>query len=391
MRLRFWNFVDFFPLAVISSAYFIAVDAYPWLVAHAFGLASGWGSALSLEPEMRVSMSRFILVGGVAFYGGLRALLRHPDTNSAYQMWLRATPWNGRSRLPLGPVELAWPDWLALCALYAIARFDSPIDPTWPVMAFGIAYLLFGALQMDTTRLTEISLIAFGLGGVVLAVGRDELVLLLLACTYIVFVVGSRCSMRAIPMSVLGKPKTASERFERRARARGTKRLGWPIDGIGPRHPELRATRSQAVLAGVLLTWEMYCVLHLVDDADAFGLSFFVASAVTIYAAFARWLIYCGRHRPPISLLGRIGTGRLIIPGYDYVYIGSIGTLVGASAILAVGYILRIPLTVSGPVAAGAALTAALGAGPSLDDWNLTGEHRIVPAGSSNRNLFVKA
>ena len=51
---------------------------------------------------------------------------------------------------------------------------------------------------------------------------------------------------------------------------------------------------------------------------------------VTVIALVVRLLIYTGPFRPPISLRGRIATGRWVIPGYDYVLLAPLCTLLTA-------------------------------------------------------------
>ncbi|HUG89574.1 MAG TPA: hypothetical protein VML55_01990 [Planctomycetaceae bacterium] len=87
---------------------------------------------------------------------------------------------------------------------------------------------------------------------------------------------------------------------------------------------------------------------------------------------------YVDGHAPPISLRGRVGTGRLIVPGYDRVLLApAVAALAGAGipfAFRMAGWDLQIGLAIS----TAATLLAILSLGPTLEEWRLTGNHRIV-------------
>lgn len=89
--------------------------------------------------------------------------------------------------------------------------------------------------------------------------------------------------------------------------------------------------------------------------------------------------------RPPIGLFGRIATGRLVIPGYDKVAVAPACVLLAGvelSRLLAVaggGVIASISIVVA------VCLFLSLALGPSQADWELTGNHRLVPFGPAER------
>ena len=104
------------------------------------------------------------------------------------------------------------------------------------------------------------------------------------------------------------------------------------------------------------------------------------------FAAGARLIRYLNGYAPPLSLLGRLGTGRLIIPAYDQVFVAPLLAMVVAGA----AYVLSgLPLRAAAPVLAWlhapqwtAPITFALVAfiiasgRPSLRHWRLCGGHR---------------
>ena len=81
---------------------------------------------------------------------------------------------------------------------------------------------------------------------------------------------------------------------------------------------------------------------------------------------------------PPISIFGRIATGRLIIPGYDNVLIAPLAAFIAS---LSVRYllILGMPPPLAFAITTFLILLPFLMFGPSLWRWHLVGTHRIVP------------
>jgi hypothetical protein len=86
-----------------------------------------------------------------------------------------------------------------------------------------------------------------------------------------------------------------------------------------------------------------------------------------------------GERLPPISLVGRIMTGRPIVPGFDRVLV---------APLLAIFFVVEAPRTFTSwgadPALATASafalvLLATLTVGPSREAWTLTGHYRILP------------
>ncbi len=81
---------------------------------------------------------------------------------------------------------------------------------------------------------------------------------------------------------------------------------------------------------------------------------------------------------PPISLLGRIATGRLIIPGYDMALLAPLAPILAAGVLPDAATAVGIPMVIGYPVAAGVVIWLALALPPRRTDWQLTGHHRIA-------------
>ena len=103
-----------------------------------------------------------------------------------------------------------------------------------------------------------------------------------------------------------------------------------------------------------------------------------------LFCSVGRFATYIWNYRPPISLWGRIWTGRWIIPGYDQMLAAPVCALI-------VGVLLPFLLDYWGappeyffPLSLTVVLLIVLEMGPSLNRWQLTGNHRIVPVRASS-------
>jgi hypothetical protein len=95
-------------------------------------------------------------------------------------------------------------------------------------------------------------------------------------------------------------------------------------------------------------------------------------------APFVRVVIHCDGYAPPISFLGRLATGRWIIPCYDQVFAAPLLAAATGYALGTLSAYLGLDPLFSHPVVVAVVLFICLGLGPSLTDWRLTGEHRLV-------------
>jgi hypothetical protein len=146
--------------------------------------------------------------------------------------------------------------------------------------------------------------------------------------------------------------------------------IGWPFKFLNIYEAPGISVRAALVLT-VLLTWWLHVIRWTVDKPYNLGLLVLFACL----AASVRTMTYIGTYWPPISLLGRICTGRLIIPQYDKVFLAPI-------CVVLAGTMLPFALAGMSPVwsfelSFFAALFLALSLPPKLRDWRLTGPYRI--------------
>jgi hypothetical protein len=89
-------------------------------------------------------------------------------------------------------------------------------------------------------------------------------------------------------------------------------------------------------------------------------------------------LIYTIGYAPPISLLGRLATGRLVIPGYDVVFAAPLAVAMVAWLLPEAAVGIAVPSLIAIPVTAAIAVWLSLALPPRRAVWHYTGQHRIA-------------
>jgi len=150
-----------------------------------------------------------------------------------------------------------------------------------------------------------------------------------------------------------------------------------PFDRLSPQQIRFRMSAIQGILLGLLagawtyaISWQSDAPENPVDARGAF-------IVLLIVASLARLLIYVYQGAAPVSLIGRVATGRLVLPGYDKILIAP-----AIAALLAlITPQLLIQFDFPGPswkgITVGLVASALFGIGPTLANWRLTGTHRI--------------
>ena len=102
-----------------------------------------------------------------------------------------------------------------------------------------------------------------------------------------------------------------------------------------------------------------------------------------------RVIRYCGNYWPPISILGRLTTGRLLLPRYDRVFVAPLLAFVVLFTGLSYSLENRTTGTWDMPLVLTVCLWLNLCLGPKLLDWRLTGGHRLF-LGPRSRQFFAE-
>jgi hypothetical protein len=152
--------------------------------------------------------------------------------------------------------------------------------------------------------------------------------------------------------------------------------LGWPMPPV----EDLRRrwiTHTDAALVGATAAWLFFCLAYHFRALDGFDAEMqrFLHYAIA-FAIFSRLWVYVFGYPPPISLLGRIATGRLIIPRYDVVFIAPLAASIVALLFERAATGLGLAPLFAAPIACGLVTWLALALPPRRMDWIYTGGQR---------------
>jgi len=341
---------------------------------------------LGVELPHDVQIPRgVLLLLGAGLFGAYRVLAFHPALNSEYHDWLRLTPWTPDRRLPLGPVRLTVPDLLVMAVFAALGYENHFATASHCVLAYVGTYLVIMSLLIALT--SELRWYAypiwFGLGLVVRLFGYGMAPILALSGTYILAYVGLQKTLEALPRASRFRDVLKSELMARTCDQRGPggrllRSLGYPYDTLlrCPTRPIVSV--AEAAVLSALAAWFAHVGLALSDPSEQQMHADLVTVAVPISVAAVRFCIYCLTGLPPISLWGRLRTGTLLIPDYDYV-LGAPLLAVAAGLFVGRGLLAAgVSTEMTGPATVFVTLLVALGMGPSLGDWKLLGRHRAI-------------
>ena len=325
-----------------------------------------------------------IFVGCCGAFGMFRVLGFHPLFQDGYRRWLGLTPWRVGKPLPLGPIHLQVQDLLLIAAPLALLH-DRQLSIAAGPTAFLMTYLAFLCMSLWLLGQWRVAYsIAFGLGLPVLLVGVNcWAALAATAMLYVVAACGLHRSLAAFPWSEAALHW--ADRIGLRKKTTKTYALGWHFDKLSTRDQGLAFGRHHRLLIGPLVGWYAFIVLFMSADETLAAVAALPYAAVLFLAVIGRLLLYCLEYHPPISLWGRLWTLRLVIPGYDYVFLAPLATLLLGIAAPAILFALGAPAEIYWPISLAGLLLAAMNLGPSLAHWRLTGAYRLAPTMSNQK------
>jgi len=321
-------------------------------------------------PEEVGKMRMMFLVLASFFYGYYRVRAFHPLYSRQYWQWLCLTPWSIDKPLPSGPVHLIWADLITLVPLTVLAYCNFSNYVSVPVIAFLSSYVVLTCTMFETKQVSFNILCLFLAPFTIYPFANLYIAFLVLMLLYIICWAGLRQFLRGFPWNT--KYWEADTVKELREQAIRLRIIGWPFRYLNV-SGSLEISVLAAFLLSLLLTWWVHVIRWAIDEPYHSGLLVIIA----LFVALVRAITYGGVHRPPISLLGRIFTGRLMIPRYDKIYVAPI-------CILLAGTILPFSLGRLGfdqvwnfELCFFLIFFLALSLPPNLREWRLTGAHRI--------------
>jgi hypothetical protein len=375
------------------------------LLIFSYGLFAGafWLISLSVPSSGRTSFRESANNAGVfmviiGLFAGLYAAFRlfrfHPACNRAYASWLKLTPWTAAKPLPLGPIHPVWQDAAVIGALSALAHWHTHGDSLTSLVAFASVYLIGMTILLGLTRRWwNFLALGFLWPALMLPSVAGTPGIIIIVAIIVVIWHGHIQSLKAFPWVFLKakSPDSAAPPvlqtdiridLDFGQTSGAASNLGWPYSILSPKLQTVSVSNRTNLAQSLLLGWWSYCIIVATQmepepEVILFG---------TVVAAIFRLAIYGGKAAAPFNLWGRITSGRLIIPGYDRVFLTPLATVLAA----AIGAIIIKRAGPWFPVAEACTIAAAwyvlFGGGPSLRNWILTGQLRLRPPGRGNSN-----
>lgn len=358
----------------------------------------GHSAAISDMPQ--VVLFRTVFLGiSAGIFALFRLIQFHPACNRAYAAWLRLSPWTPDKALPAGPIHLVWQDAVVLSVLTLIAIWHH-VNPLLPVTVFAFVYLaVFTAVLASTRQWGPCLALGFLWPTLILPDAREmpaEGVCVMIAIACVVWY-GHRESLKAFPWEFNKSPLFTKRPLMQTdirglgvwSAAESNSDIGWPLFALSPKMRRIMVPQRVNIALGALAGWWSYCIIRS-SDADPDGLQVLILF-FALFGALIRLGIYSAGVAAPFNILGRIVTGRIIIPGYDKIFVAPL-------AVVIAGVIGEIVVKRSGswyPVTGSIAFAVIwwvlFGAGPSIRNWALTGQHRLraprIVGSSSNRQM----
>jgi hypothetical protein len=350
----------------------------------------------ALDPASKATLLQpfLVLEMGVAVFGAVafavwRVCALHPIVNQEYRQWLQRVPWTPDRPLPMGSVLPGLFDVVVLAVLCWMAGWPWPFSPLAPILGYLVMSTIAACVISGVTRQRAVLYgLLFALGLSIRLAGNPFLSLAVFAIAFPIVLVGLRRSIEpdrwpdyALSLRVLSeKEKPAS------------KELGWPFAFLGPKAAPRLVRWPDTLAIALLVGWFLHAILgHFTFDLQESQALSQLVLGIAPLVALVRIVGYVVKHAAPISLFGRLLTGRWIIPGYDRVFLASLYTCVAVALAEGLVYQLNIPAVIGQPLVVALGVFLLLSVGPTYRNWQLTGSHRINPQTVCNKaNPYVE-
>lgn len=366
------------------------VFIYGLIVICLWSLARSTHGGLRLDDTGEIIYVRTTILAGFAgLFAAFRLFRFHPACNQPYAAWLKLSPWTAAKPLPLGPVGLVWQDAAVIGLLTAIVYWHAHGDALWPVFVFGLVYLLGMTILLAVTRQWwNCWALGYLWPALMLPISSAPARYAIVVAILLVIWHGHRQSLKAFPWKFvkdMDRPPQSILQVRIQIGPASQSKLGWPIDALSPKIKAPSVSKLENLAISTLMGWWTFCVIQATAmDPIPEGILLFA-----FVAAGLRMAIYGSNVTPPVNLWGRIASGRIIMPGYDQVFLTPLAVvltaLLGAIIIKRSG--VWYPVTESCVVALLCSLL--LGGGPRLRAWLLTGEHRFRPSKRQANNRQI--
>ena len=393
---------------VLPPMWVIALLAILYGLINAVHHGSQWFGYAASSDDYHATC-RMLIIGAALGYGGFRAIVFHPFWRPAYREWLLTTPWEHPQPLALGPLHLVWQDLVVvgMLALLAAIHTSSPETLQFAVLAlvvtFALAYLipLTPTFTMDGSQ-QFLYAIAFGLALLVRAMNFVWVALPIPVVVYLLAWVGLRKALQRFHewnLEWFAERGLVFKSFGNLQEQARQKLLGWPFDRVSLKQSPFRISYRDGILLSLLTGWGVWAVIGVMhdvilrrdlltsllsrtdptyDDTQMTALLNGLVS-VFIFLSVSRAFGYCWGYMPPLTLFGRLVRFRWVIPGYDQIFVAPLCTVLVAHFLPRWLYEIGLPVEFLVPLTVTLCLLILLNVGPSVERWQLTGNHRVVP------------
>jgi len=341
-------------LVVFFLVVYLGIDAAMHYVAWLSGVRPH-----DLDAMIEALQARWLLMA-CAFYGLMRSAAKHPAADVGYKNWLRLIPWHPGMPLPLGPAMLHWLDGLMLLALAALARWDCHLSPIFPPYVFGCGYCLGSLMPLIKTRqFTEAYVIALAGSALPWLWPWPIAGLTLVAGLVVLAQVGLWRSLSRFPWELADSTELKDP---------------WPLPIYSDHAPRI-PTRRGLLVALLIASWVGALVHMSSAQPKTLILWLILGSAL---GGLLRYGIYYSNLTAPMTLLGRLRAGRVILTNYHHARVAPImAAMLGSLAPILVIWA-AAPLPFAAAITAFGVMAVLLVGGPELRTWQLTGFHRFV-------------
>ncbi|MHC4216350.1 MAG: hypothetical protein ACYSWP_23610 [Planctomycetota bacterium] len=345
-------FTIFYLLTYIIDHFFIRILGFP------------------SQPGL-AELRKFFLIGFAVIHGFNRVRYFHPFYNRRYRQFLAITPWSAKKPFPFGPIHLTLADLFVLGILTLLQYLNGHFHIGWPAIAFLTSYLTFFALTFEYAQIRF--LIAFlALLPFTVYPHRDHnIALILLLVLYGWILIGFIEQFKRFPWTTKYWKSDPVKDIRDESKKYGV--IGWPYTNLNFYDPTKISVISVFILS-VLFVWWVHVIGWMIDKKFSFAL----VIMLTLYIALFKLLSYVGVYKPPISFLGRIFTGRLIIPKYDKILIAPI-CIIAADVLwlIFMPYFFWSRTVLCSELLLLLVLLLAFLLPPKQRSWKFTGPHRI--------------
>ena len=332
------------------------------------------------------SPGRWFLIAGAVLLARYRVTAFHPLFHADYLAWLKSTPWTVDKSLPVGPIELVPQDALAMGGLMLLGLAQRQTESIELLIVFLFAYLVWILSTFWRTRVPGFGYVAALLLGFVPRLwNRPWLDLAVLTGLYLLVHEGLWRSLSRFPWATEGF--SAERTLAVRQEEEFGPACGWPYDRFLRDVKMAKGIRrADALLISMLVGWWLYAL----EDWISSRFEFPMIAIALFQLMMQRGILYFRGYAPPISVGGRIATFRWIIAGYDRAIVFFVLAFLAFPVVMVTVALLGIDPRRCVPLIAALVVYFTLSTPPSLRNWRLTGQHRLVAAIPRGSQEFVQ-